>query len=145
MSQRRFGLRLRVLATLSGAAGLCGALLSVLLLLRTRDEIARSHLALARRDLRAAAAAVEERCVGDVECARAEAARSGVSWEPACVEAELARLPLVPVTFVFDVAASLIVRVPRPMYAATSAAAVSVTEAESPDVRTPKSLPLVPA
>src|SRR5207302_8369134 len=67
MSQRRFGLRLRVLATLSGAAGLCGALLSVLLLLRTRDEIARSHLASARRDLRAAAAAVEERCVGDVE------------------------------------------------------------------------------
>src|SRR5438105_3177876 len=48
MSQRRFGLRLRLAAILTGAGLLCAALLSVALLLRVRDEIARRHVATVR-------------------------------------------------------------------------------------------------
>ena len=58
MIERRVGLRLRLLATLTGASLLCGALLSVLLLLRARDQITLRHVATVRGDLRAVAASI---------------------------------------------------------------------------------------
>ena len=80
MSQRRFGLRLRLAAILTGAGLLCAALLSVALLLRVRDEIARRHVATVRSELRAAARSIGERCAGDVACAGRATDTAGLRW-----------------------------------------------------------------
>jgi two-component system, NtrC family, sensor kinase len=81
MSQRRSGLRLRLLATLTGVGLLCGATLGVALLLRARDEIARRHAAVARADLRALAKAIDAGCGGEATCAARAAAAAGAAWE----------------------------------------------------------------
>jgi signal transduction histidine kinase len=82
MTERRFGLRLRLLATLTGAGLLCGALLGLLLLLRLRDEIARRHVASVRQELRAVAASIAATCAGDAACERQAARAAGVVWKP---------------------------------------------------------------
>ena len=82
MSERRFGLRLRLLATLIGAGLLCGALLSVLLLLRARDEITRRHVATVRQELRAVAASIAASCGRDASCATRAASAAGLRWLP---------------------------------------------------------------
>ena len=82
MSERRFGLRLRLLATLVGAGLFCGALLSVFLLLRARDEITRRHVATVRQDLRAAAASITTSCGPDASCATRAASAAGLRWLP---------------------------------------------------------------
>lgn len=83
MSERRSGLRLRLLATLLGAGFLCGALLGILLLLRMRDEVARRHVATARQELRAIAGSIAARCGSDAACASRSAAAAGLIWTPA--------------------------------------------------------------
>ncbi len=80
MSERRVGLRLRLLATLLGAGLFCGALLGVLLLLRLRDGIVRGELAVARGDLRAKAASIASACGGDDDCGRRSALAAGLVW-----------------------------------------------------------------
>jgi two-component system, NtrC family, sensor kinase len=82
MSERRYGLRLRLLATLTGAGLLCGALLSVLLLLRARDELTGRHVATVRQQLRVAALAISAACRGDPRCAQATARAAGLDWAP---------------------------------------------------------------
>jgi C4-dicarboxylate-specific signal transduction histidine kinase len=82
MSERRFGLRLRLLATLTGAGLLCGALLGLLLLLRLRDEIARRHVASVRQELRAVAASIAATCAGEAACQRQASHAAGVDWKP---------------------------------------------------------------
>ena len=82
MSERRFGLRLRLLATLIGAGLFCGALLSVFLLLRARDEITRRHVATVRQELRAVAASIANGCGGDAACATRTASAAGLRWTP---------------------------------------------------------------
>jgi signal transduction histidine kinase len=81
MSQRRFGLRMRLLATLVGAGLLCGAALAVALLLRARDEIVRRHVATAHGQLRASAESIAARCGGDAACIRAAADALGIDWQ----------------------------------------------------------------
>jgi two-component system, NtrC family, sensor kinase len=81
MSQRRFGLRMRLLATLVGAGLLCGAALAVALLLRARDEIVHRHVATAHAQLRASADAMAAHCRGDVSCIRTAADALGIEWE----------------------------------------------------------------
>jgi two-component system NtrC family sensor kinase len=83
MSHRRFGLRLRLFATLTGAALLCAAVLAVAMLLRARDEIARRHVATARQELRAAGESLAARCGADTICARQNAQAVGLAWDPA--------------------------------------------------------------
>lgn len=83
MIERRIGLRLRLLATLTGAGLLCGALLSVLLLLRARDEIARRHVAMVRRALRSTAASIEGACPADPACIARAAGAAGLQWSAA--------------------------------------------------------------
>ena len=83
MSERRIGLRLRLLATLTGAGLLCGALLSVLLLLRARDEIARRRVATVRHELRAAATSILAACPADPACAARAARAAGIEWSAA--------------------------------------------------------------
>ena len=80
MSQRRFGLRLRVLAILIGAGLLSAAVLAVALLLGARDEITRRHVASARAGLRAVAESIGRRCAGDGPCAVRAAEAAGLSW-----------------------------------------------------------------
>ncbi len=82
MTERRLGLRLRLLATLTGAGLLCGALLGLLLLLRLRDEIARRHVASVRQELRAVAASIAATCAGDAACEGQAARAAGVVWKP---------------------------------------------------------------
>ena len=81
MSQRRSGLRLRVLAVLIGAGLLCAAVLAIALLLGARDEITRRHVASARAGLRAAAESIARRCAGDASCAVRAAEVAGLSWQ----------------------------------------------------------------
>jgi signal transduction histidine kinase len=81
VSERRFGLRLRLLAALTGAGLLCGAILSVFLLLRVRDQIAHRHVATARQDLRAAATSIAQSCGGDPKCAAPAARAAGLGWQ----------------------------------------------------------------
>lgn len=81
MSQRRFGLRLRLLATLTGAGLLCAAVLAVVLLLGARDEISRRHVATARSALRAVAESMARNCDGAPCIARAASA-AGLDWQP---------------------------------------------------------------
>ena len=81
MSQRRFGLRIRLLATLVGAGLLCGAALAVALLLRARDEIVRRHVATAREQLRGVAESIVSHCEGAPPCAQAAAEAAGIAWE----------------------------------------------------------------
>jgi signal transduction histidine kinase len=81
MSQRRFGLRMRLVATLVGAGLLCGAALAVALLLRARDEIVRRHVATAHGQLRTAAESIAAHCGADVSCARAAADAAGIEWD----------------------------------------------------------------
>jgi two-component system, NtrC family, sensor kinase len=82
MSQRRFGLRVRLLAMLVGAGLLCGAALAVALLLRARDEIARRHIATAREQLLGAAESIAAHCGGDAACTRGAAIAGGIDWDP---------------------------------------------------------------
>ncbi|HYZ90491.1 MAG TPA: histidine kinase dimerization/phospho-acceptor domain-containing protein, partial [Myxococcales bacterium] len=82
MSHRRFGLRLRLFATLTGAALLCAAILAVAMLLRARDEIAQRHVATARQDLRTAAESIAARCGADSTCAGESAGAVGLAWDP---------------------------------------------------------------
>ena len=82
MSDRRFGLRLRLFATLTGAALFCAAVLAIAMLLRARDEIVRRHVATARHELRAAAESIATRCGGDLACARESARVVNGSWDP---------------------------------------------------------------
>jgi two-component system NtrC family sensor kinase len=81
MSSRRFGLRLRLFATLTGAALLCAAVLAVAMLLRARDEIVRRHVATARQELRTEGESIAARCGGDPACARDAAAAVSLGWE----------------------------------------------------------------
>ncbi|HWE24700.1 MAG TPA: ATP-binding protein [Myxococcales bacterium] len=81
MSHRRFGLRLRLLATLTGAGLLCAAALAVVLLLRARDEIVRRHVATARDDLRSVAESIASRCGSDAACAVEHAKFANVEWD----------------------------------------------------------------
>jgi len=81
MSQRRSGLRLRVLATLIGAGLLCAAVLALVLLLGARDEITRRHVASAQAGMRAVAESLAQRCGGDAACFSAAAASAGLSWQ----------------------------------------------------------------
>jgi len=80
MSQRRFGLRLRLLAILIGAGLLCAAVLAVALLLGARDEITRRHVASARAGLRAVAESIVRRCGADAACTSRAAEAAGLSW-----------------------------------------------------------------
>ena len=80
MSQRRSGLRLRVLAILIGAGLLCAAVLSVALLLGTRDELTRRHVASARAGLRSVAESIVRSCAGDAACVARAADAAGLSW-----------------------------------------------------------------
>jgi signal transduction histidine kinase len=80
MSQRRFGLRLRVVATLIGAGLLCAAVLAVALLLGVRDEMSRRHVASARAGLRAVAESIARHCAGDAPCISRAAEAAGLSW-----------------------------------------------------------------
>jgi two-component system NtrC family sensor kinase len=80
MSQRRFGLRLRLLAILIGAGLLCAAVLAVALLLEARDEITRRHVASARAGLRAVAESIVRRCGADAACTSRAAEAAGLSW-----------------------------------------------------------------
>ena len=81
MTERSIGLRLRLLATLTGAALLCGALLAVPLLLRTRDEITRRHVATVRSEVRGAANSIAAACRGDRLCEQRAAAALGLTWK----------------------------------------------------------------
>ena len=81
MSQRRFGLRLRVFATLTGAGLLCAALLSVAMLLRVRDEILRRHVATAHHELRADAESIAATCHQDPGCAIERAKAVNAAWD----------------------------------------------------------------
>ena len=81
MTERRFGLRLRVLATLTGAAMLSGALLGILLLLRARDEVARRHVASVRLELRSVASSIMSACAGAAPCERQAALAAGLNWK----------------------------------------------------------------
>jgi signal transduction histidine kinase len=80
MSERRFGLRLRLLATLTGAGLFCGAVLSVVLLLRLRDEITRRHVATVRQEIRAVATSIAANCNHDADCAAKAAGAAGLRW-----------------------------------------------------------------
>ncbi len=80
MTERRFGLRLRILATLAGAAMFCGALLAILLLLRARDEIVRRHVASVRQELSALARSIAATCAGAGECEGEAAGAAGLTW-----------------------------------------------------------------
>jgi signal transduction histidine kinase len=82
MSERRAGLRLRLLATLTGAGVLCGALLAILLLLRARDEIGRQHVAAVREELKSVAASIAATCAGDDACGEKAARAAGFAWRP---------------------------------------------------------------
>ena len=81
MSQRRFGLRLRMLATLTGAGLLCTAVLALVLLVGARDEITRRHVASARAGMRAFAESVARHCGGDAACFSGAVAVAGLSWQ----------------------------------------------------------------
>lgn len=81
MSQRRFGLRLRLFATLTGAALLCAALLAVAMLLRVHDEILRRHLATARHELRADAESIAASCQQHPGCAIERAKAVNAAWD----------------------------------------------------------------
>src|SRR5260370_2786286 len=82
MTERRLGLRLRPLATLTAAGWLCGALLALLPLLRLRAEVARRHVASVRQELRAVAASIAATCAGDAACEGQAARAAGVVWKP---------------------------------------------------------------
>jgi signal transduction histidine kinase len=81
MSQRRSGLRLRMLATLTGAGLLCTALLALVLLLGARDEITRRHVASARAGMRMVVESVGRHCGGDAACFSGAVAAAGLSWQ----------------------------------------------------------------
>jgi len=81
MSQRRFGLRLRMLATLTGAGLLCGAVLTVVLLLGARDEITRRHVGSARAGIRAVGESAARHCGRDAACFSGAVAAAGLSWQ----------------------------------------------------------------
>jgi two-component system, NtrC family, sensor kinase len=81
MSQRRFGLRLRLLATLTGAGLLCAAVLAVVLLLGARDEITRRHVATARTALRTVADSIARNCGDDAQCMSRAATAAGLEWQ----------------------------------------------------------------
>ena len=82
MSARRFGLRVRLFATLTGAGLLCAAVLAVAILLRARDEIVRRHVSTARHELRASAESIAARCGGDRPCAVEAAKAVNAAWDP---------------------------------------------------------------
>ena len=81
MSQRRFGLRLRMLATLTGAGLLCGAVLTVVLLLGARDEITRRHVGSARAGIRAVGESAARHCGRDAACFSGAVAVAGLTWQ----------------------------------------------------------------
>src|SRR5207244_9550248 len=81
MSQRRFGLRLRMLATLTGAGLLCGAVLTVVLLLGVRDEITRRHVGSARAGIRAVGESAARHCGRDAACFSGAVAVAGLTWQ----------------------------------------------------------------
>ncbi|MFL5311201.1 MAG: sensor histidine kinase [Myxococcales bacterium] len=81
MSPRRSGLRLRMLATLTGAGLLCGAVLAVVLLLGARDEITRRHVASARAGMRSVAESAARHCGADPACFAGALATAGLSWQ----------------------------------------------------------------
>lgn len=81
MSQRRFGLRLRLLLTLTGAGLLCAAVLAVVLLLGARDEITRRHVATSRAAVHAAAESIVRHCGEDAQCIARSAAAAGLDWQ----------------------------------------------------------------
>lgn len=81
MSERRFGLRLRLFAALAGAGLLCAAVLSVFLLLRARDQITRRHVATARQGLSAVARSIAATCAGDAACEERSAQAAGLRWQ----------------------------------------------------------------
>ena len=82
MIERRVGLRLRLLATLTGAALLSGGVLSVLLLRRARDEIARQHVAVVREELSSVKAAIAAACAGNAACGDQVARAAGLAFRP---------------------------------------------------------------
>lgn len=81
MTERRFGLRVRILATLTGAAMFCGGLLTVVLLLQARDAIVRRHLASVRQESSAVASSMVATCAGSAACQRELARAGGFIWK----------------------------------------------------------------
>jgi two-component system, NtrC family, sensor kinase len=79
---RPVALRLRLAATLVGAALLCGAPLAVALLLQQREAAVQEASANSRRVLSAAAAIVRRSCGEDAGCAARLAQAAGLEWSP---------------------------------------------------------------
>ncbi len=82
MIERRAGVRLRLLATLTGAGLLCGAVLTILLLLRARAEIARQHVAAVRLEVLSVTDSIATTCAGDPACSERVARAAGLAWRP---------------------------------------------------------------
>ncbi|HET7785183.1 MAG TPA: ATP-binding protein [Myxococcales bacterium] len=91
MTLRPVALRLRLAATLLGAALLCGAPLAVALLLQQRDASVQEASVAARRALAAAAPVIRQSCGASAECAGRLAQAAGLEWEPSpCGQARAA-------------------------------------------------------
>jgi len=82
VTPRPIALRLRLLATLLGAALLCGAPLAVALLLQQRDAAVEEASLAARRTVSVAASVIRQSCAADAECAARLAQAAGLEWEP---------------------------------------------------------------
>lgn len=87
MTLRPVALRLRLAATLVGAALLCGAPLAVALLLQQRDAAVQEASAGARSALAAAAAVIRRSCGEDAGCAARLAQAAGLEWAKAACSA----------------------------------------------------------
>jgi signal transduction histidine kinase len=82
VTPRPIALRLRLAATLLGAALLCGAPLAVALLLQQRDAAVEEASLAARHAVSIAASVIRRSCAADADCAARLAQAAGLEWEP---------------------------------------------------------------